>query len=235
MRCKKGIRWLLSEDGRPPHCQDCFHFISAQRFIKLQPVSRSWQGRLPRHGEERWFFHWSPSPQPLINEAFSAHTYMHLSHSLSPSPLWHPLLKENFKSSGCIHVTHQYMHVCVCTCAWHLRVCMLRVDLLPRDCLVLWWDVTWQKLWQLHYLGGVGLSTSARFLSLGPLSHSNIYLLPWHMLSGPLCLSVREPGLLYCTLGSFKAACTLLWPPPPPSPSKPKLFCNVDKGRLVLK
>lgn len=48
----KGIRWSVSGDGRPPHCRAYFHFIWAQRFIKLQPVSESRQGRLPTHGGE---------------------------------------------------------------------------------------------------------------------------------------------------------------------------------------
>lgn len=66
------------------------------------------------------------------------------------------------------------------------------------DCVLVRWDVMWERYWQLHYLGGVSLSPCACFLSLSPPSQSNIYLLPWHPMSGLLCLSVSRMEL-YCT------------------------------------
>lgn len=85
-----------------------------------------------------------------------------------------------------MHVTLLLYVLCMGPCQ-HVYV-----DVFSCDCVLVRWNVMWERLWQLHYLGGVSLSGCACFLSLGPLSHSNIYLLPWHNLSSLFSLSVSE-------------------------------------------
>lgn len=184
----------MSGNGKPLHCQAYSHFISPQRFIKLQPVAKSWQGRLPVHGDV-FFFQWSP--MPLINEASSVHPYPTL---LTLSPFL-PVLLSDIHFLKCskqilrAHVCGTPAYACVRICVQE-RVCMCKRIVFSCDCVLVRWDVILESLWQLHYLGGVSLSAFTCFLSLGPLSHSNIYLLPWHTLSNPFCLSVSELGLL---------------------------------------
>lgn len=149
--------------------------------------------------KERYFF--LVQPYALASNEWSI-LYSHLSnrtHGFSPSTrltLRHPFLKELNTNLESVYM----WNTCVCVCAdLCIGACLhVQVGVFSCDCVLVRWDVMWERLWQLHYLGGVSLSACARFLSLGPLSHSNIYLLPWRTLSSPFCLSVSELGLLYC-------------------------------------
>lgn len=60
MCCKKGSDDRCQRMGGPRTVKPIL--ISAQRFIKLQPVSKSWQGRLPVHGEGEVVFQRNPLP-----------------------------------------------------------------------------------------------------------------------------------------------------------------------------
>lgn len=81
-------------------------------------------------------------------------------------------------------------HACVCVYQFVYEL-PVQVDVFSCDCVLVRWDAMWERLWQLHYLGVVSLSACACFLSLSPLSQSNIYLLPWRSVSSLYCLSVN--------------------------------------------
>lgn len=98
----------------PLHCGAYSRFNSAWRFIKLQPVSKSWQDWLPVCGEGEVFFQWSPVPWNQGSILY-LHLFQPYSHFLSSTclTLRYPVLKELgmypapwvcLCTEGCLHV-----------------------------------------------------------------------------------------------------------------------------------
>lgn len=152
--------------------------------------------------EKEWGFSFSAQPWALSSNQWSI-LCAHLSKPCLTRR--HPFPKEINPNPESIRLWPGRVEERVCMWKWK---CFLVIVFLVR------WDVIWWRLWQLHYLGGVSPSASARSFSLGPLPFIYLFICcPRHDPSRSLYLPVKVLGSLYCQFCSFKGS--LHWDVPP--------------------